>query len=363
MQTRGRTWLAIAVALSPLVASAADETGKWYINPQIGYTWLDHARPVEDDYHGAIGFGKHLSEHWSLELNALYGGFESDDRRINRIDLDQQAYSLDALFVFGRANAISPYITFGGGYIRNDFDSPNINGPLAQAGVGLLLDVGKNSSETFVFQLRPEFKVRYDWADTPNHDDFHDYIVNLGFAFNFGPAPYREPASQPEPPPPPPPPDTDGDGVIDPNDQCPGTPAGVAVDSSGCPLKGSVTLRGVTFEFNSDALTQDSLAPLNAVAKDLQAHPRLVVELEGHTDNVGADAYNLQLSQRRADAVREYLLSQGVSPRQLTARGYGESKPVGNNKTEAGRAENRRVVMAVVENPGDVVIEGEEQVR
>ena len=151
--------------------------------------------------------------------------------------------------------------------------------------------------------------------------------------------------------------------MIDPNDQCPGTPAGVAVDSSGCPLKGSVTLRGVTFEFNSDALTQDSLAPLNAVAKDLQAHPRLVVELEGHTDNVGADAYNLQLSQRRADAVREYLLSQGVSPRQLTARGYGESKPVGNNKTEAGRAENRRVVMAVIENPGDVVIEGEEQVR
>ena len=150
---------------------------------------------------------------------------------------------------------------------------------------------------------------------------------------------------------------------MDPADQCPGTPRGVAVDNVGCPLKGAITLRGVNFEFNSANLTAGSRAPLDEVAADLKEHPRLKVELEGHTDSSGADAYNLKLSQRRAEAVREYLLSQGVNSSQLSARGYGESKPVGDNKTEEGRAENRRVVMSVTENPGDVEVKGEEQMR
>ena len=130
----------------------------------------------------------------------------------------------------------------------------------------------------------------------------------------------------------------------------------------GCPLK-SVTLRGVSFEFNSEVLTADSRTPLNEVARELKEHPRLKVELEGHSDSVGADTYNLKLSQRRADAVRDYLISQGVSASQLTSRGYGESKPVGDNKTEEGRAENRRVVMSVTDNPADVEVKGEEQMR
>ena len=142
-------------------------------------------------------------------------------------------------------------------------------------------------------------------------------------------------------------------------DRCPNTPPGVAVDEYGCPRKGSVTLEGVTFETNSATLTGQSSAVLDKVADELKAHPRLKVELQGHTDSVGSDAYNLKLSSRRAAAVRDYLVNQGVSPTQLTSKGYGESVPVADNKTAAGRAKNRRVVMSVLDNPGDVDVTGQ----
>ncbi|HEY6644731.1 OmpA family protein [Povalibacter sp.] len=365
MRTRYRNAILIsAVGLACGAAIAADETGKWYINPMYGYAWLDDARNMDDDYHWGLGIGKHLSEHWSLELNGLVGDFDND----LGAELKQQPYSLDALVVFGRKNAVSPYITFGAGYMDNMYSGNNNNtdGPLAQAGLGLLIDAGENAAKTFVFQLRPEVKVRYDFADTPNHDDFHDYIANLGFAFNFGPPPYvppppAPPAPPPPPPPPPPPADSDGDGVIDPQDQCPDTPRGVAVDAVGCPRKGSITLRGVDFEFDSANLTGDSKSTLDEVAADLKKFPRLKILLEGHTDSVGNDAYNLKLSQRRAASVREYLVSQGVNPANLTSEGFGESKPIASNATPDGRAENRRVAMSVTDNPGDVEVKGEER--
>lgn len=360
------TWVtAGALSAAVNVAHSADETGKWYINPQYGYTWLDKARNADDDYHWGLGIGKHLSEHWSFEVNGLVGHeFEND----SGLELDQDAYTLDALIVFARQSAVSPYLTFGTGYIENRYSGSrdNIDGAVVQGGAGLLIDVGQNAAKTFVFQLRPEAKVRYDFADTVNHDDFHDYIVNLGFAFNFGPPPYEPPppaaaAPPPPPPPPPPPADSDGDGVLDPQDQCPGTPRGVVVDAVGCPRKGSVTLHGVNFENNSATLMETSRPVLDDVAADLKAHPRLKVELEGHTDSVGAAAYNQGLSQRRAESVRDYLIAQGVSASQLTAKGYGETKPIATNDTPGGRAGNRRVVMSVTDNPGDVEVKGEEK--
>ena len=93
---------------------------------------------------------------------------------------------------------------------------------------------------------------------------------------------------------------------------------------------------------------------LDAVAADLKRYPRLKIELQGHTDSAGPDAYNMKLSGERANAVRTYLIMQGVPEQQLTSRGYGESQPVADNKTEEGRAQNRRVVMNVLENPPDV---------
>jgi OOP family OmpA-OmpF porin len=355
----------IAIAVAAVLAAGAqgaDETGKSYFNAQYGNTFHDGSRPVDDNAHVAFGIGRHLSRAWSVELNGLRSNFDEVD---GVGQLDQTAYSLDALAVFGRGKRASPYLTFGGGYIENDYSLLlNEYGPFAQAGAGLLLDWGENSSRTFVFQLRPEFKYRYDWAEgaDPNHGD---WLIQLGFAFNFGPdnAPPPPPPPPPLPPPPPPPAppppvDSDGDGVPDSADRCPGTPRGIVVDEKGCPRE-AVILRGVEFATASATLTEGSRPILDAVADDLKIHPLVQVELQGHTDSQGADVYNFDLSQRRADSVRNYLMSRGVDASRLVARGYGETQPIADNGTAAGRAENRRVVMTVIANPNNAEIQGE----
>jgi OOP family OmpA-OmpF porin len=232
---------------------------------------------------------------------------------------------------------------------------------MAQAGFGMMLRLGDH------FALRPEVKARFDNTDLQSKHSL-DYLAQLGFQFQFGaprapepaaaPPPPPEPAPAP-PPPPPPPSDTDGDGVLDPQDQCPGTPPGVAVDAVGCERKGSITLEGVNFELNSADLTVDSRPALDRVAADLKKYPRLKIELQGHTDSSGADAYNMKLSQRRAESVAGYLTNAGVPQSQVSAQGYGETQPIADNKTADGRAENRRVVMKVLENPGDVQVKNE----
>jgi OOP family OmpA-OmpF porin len=139
--------------------------------------------------------------------------------------------------------------------------------------------------------------------------------------------------------------DSDGDGVVDSSDQCPGTPAGTAVDNTGCELAAAYELKGVNFEFDSAKLTADSKASLDDGLKILMRHTDLEVEIAGHTDSTGAEAYNQQLSLRRAEAVRDYLVANGVDAARLTVKGYGESQPVADNASKEGRAENRRVEM------------------
>ena len=142
--------------------------------------------------------------------------------------------------------------------------------------------------------------------------------------------------------------DADGDGIEDTKDKCPGTAAGTRVDAAGCPIlfteaKTPVVLRGVTFETGRSALKPDSYTILDIVAASLVANPDIKIEIGGHTDNTGASATNLRLSQARADAVRAYLASKGVGPERMVAKGYGASQPVAPNTTPAGRAQNRRV--------------------
>jgi OOP family OmpA-OmpF porin len=117
-----------------------------------------------------------------------------------------------------------------------------------------------------------------------------------------------------------------------------------------------VVLRGVNFATNSDVLTAQSRPLLDQVASGLKQHPQMKVELQGFTDSTGSAAYNLKLSQRHAEAVRAYLISQGVAAGQLLARGYGEANPAASNATAAGRLSNRRVVMHVLKNPRDIPV-------
>jgi OOP family OmpA-OmpF porin len=149
--------------------------------------------------------------------------------------------------------------------------------------------------------------------------------------------------------------DSDGDGVPDDADNCPGTPAGTPVDMTGCtssgallpaePVPGAKTLvlSNVRFAKNSADLTAEAKTLLDQAAVGLSGDSEIVVEVAGHTDNEGKSNYNLMLSLLRAENVRQYLVSKGVSRYRLFVEGYGETKPAAPNTTEAGRAQNRRV--------------------
>ena len=110
-------------------------------------------------------------------------------------------------------------------------------------------------------------------------------------------------------------------------------------------------VRAVDFEFNLSQLTDPAKQTLDEVAGALAAQPELQVEIQGHTDSIGSVAYNLNLSQRRADAVKAYLVGKGVSASSLTAKGYGKAKPIAGNDSAEGRAENRRVAFEVTQAP------------
>lgn len=143
-------------------------------------------------------------------------------------------------------------------------------------------------------------------------------------------------------------PDRDGDGVMDRDDRCPdeaGPPG-----NQGCPYKlvevteSQIVLRQtVHFQTGKARIKTESHPLLDEVAEAMLDHPTMRVRVEGHTDSIGDDRTNLRLSQARADAVRRYLMSRGVTPDRMTAIGYGEDNPLDDNATEVGRAINRRV--------------------
>ena len=102
-------------------------------------------------------------------------------------------------------------------------------------------------------------------------------------------------------------------------------------------------IEGVNFEFDSAKLKPEAMTTLDNVASELKKQPGVKYEISGYTDTSGAEDYNMGLSQRRAMSVQDYLVGKGVSPGQLTAKGYGEAQPLVSNSTREGRMKNRRV--------------------
>lgn len=161
--------------------------------------------------------------------------------------------------------------------------------------------------------------------------------------------------------------DNDGDGIPDYLDECPHSPSGAKVlpngcalkndcrkphsdekvDENGCALDKTFILTGVKFDFDSDRLTPESKIILNDVAETLKSNPEIKVEVAGHTDDIGTDAYNLGLSEHRANTVKTYLESRGVEGTRMMPVGYGKTMPIDTNGTDAGRENNRRVEFKV----------------
>lgn len=151
--------------------------------------------------------------------------------------------------------------------------------------------------------------------------------------------------------------DSDGDGVPDYLDKCPGTRAGAKVDQDGCEIKmepmakvENVVIDNILlFDFDSAALKSGAAEVLDSSYAKFKGKDAVgSVIITGHTDSSGPEAYNQRLSERRANAVRDYLISQGADASKLEARGAGESQPAFGNDTKAGRAMNRRVEFQVI---------------
>jgi outer membrane protein OmpA-like peptidoglycan-associated protein len=137
--------------------------------------------------------------------------------------------------------------------------------------------------------------------------------------------------------------DSDRDGVKDQWDQCPDTELGVAVNAVGCPFVMVFDDRLLNFDFDSARLPDNASDVLNPAVKFISAQSDMRFVISGHTDSKGSDAYNIDLSQRRARSVVDFLTSSGIDPTRLEIEAYGESRPVASNETDRGRAQNRRV--------------------
>jgi outer membrane protein OmpA-like peptidoglycan-associated protein len=150
--------------------------------------------------------------------------------------------------------------------------------------------------------------------------------------------------------------DNDKDGILDKDDKCPGQAEDFNSyeDTDGCPEGGAPVCfprANINFKFGTDEIVwADPIPVLEDVISVMKARPELIVEIQGHTDNIGSDESNQVLSLKRAEAVKRYIVNKGISAERLLTKGFGESKPIDTNDTDMGRARNRRIEFVVVNN-------------
>ena len=351
-------------------AVAQEFDDRWYVTGTIGWNMQDTQRDTEDDVFGAIGIGKFFTPNWSLDAELNYQNPHA--HRNDDLNWSQYGISFDARRHFRREGAEWwPYVVAGLGYQRaeEEFEVPSIDSPAeredghlaGKIGVGLQADTGRVG-------MRAEIAYRIDadndsigaflQDDFPQDDGedwFADLLASVGVVIPLGP----EPVAAVAPAPVTSAPncadmDDDGDGVNNCDDKCPGSQAGQTIGPDGCPVPVSIDLKGVNFDFDKSDLRPDAIAILNEAIEILKRYPDLKVEVAGHTDSKGTDAYNQALSERRARAVYDYLTSNGIDASRLVGpNGYGESRPIAPNENEdgsdnpEGRAKNRRTELNV----------------
>lgn len=343
-------------ALAMPVMACAGQSDHWYITPEIGGIAPNYQRSLEkNDWLYGLAFGRELNRYLNLELNI--DGTRLSGRR-GAGALNVYGTTLDALAILNRSGTISPYLRIGSGFVHDvpGGQVPNQTNFAADAGVGFYWNLWRSARGTRELALRPEIKVR--WENPGHSPDLQDYIADLGFQYSFGGSPASSAPVVAASPPPPPLPMPVPTAVA-----LPPPPEVLALSpprsTFSLPNRGSVILKGVTFAFDSARLTAPSRAVLEDVAAGLRHHPLLKVQVQGYTDSTGTVAYNLKLSELRAESVRQFVLGEGVEGQQLRTRGYGVADPIASNRTASGRALNRRVVLKVLSNPNAVKVKGQ----
>jgi len=393
------------------LGEAALKHRSWYVSPVFSYIYADDDRGTDDGLGGAISIGKKVTDGLGLELIGVYGQMDAesggDTAEIKGIGLGAMIS-----FFNNWPNFYTRMNLMYGAASDHPGPIPDYKTTIFDVGLGYLFPISKKFILRAEALYRVDAHGRDLAGTTPDkNQDFYDGVFNVGFVIPLGHEAVvePEPPAVVEPVCPPAPEgaavdekgcmlDADGDGVADNLDQCPETPSGTQVNEKGCPIDGDgdgvpdeidecphtpagakvlangcaltgdcrtprageqvdengcaankFVLKGVKFEFDSDRLTEEAQTILVDVAGTLKAYPDIKVELEGHTDNIGTDAYNLGLSERRANTVKTFLSGHEVVTDRMTPVGYGEAQPIDTNDTEAGRENNRRVELKVVE--------------
>ncbi|MEX1197319.1 MAG: OmpA family protein [Pseudohongiellaceae bacterium] len=328
----------LAAGLLGFASQGAADEGRFYIAP--GAQWMDFGgvRESGDDVGPAVGLGYGLSDRLSIEFNAarlkpdyLIRPGEDNIRHL-RLDL---LYGLED----SEPGRISPFVVTGIG--DNEF---RLNKD----------DTVVNFGGGFRYRLTDQIEWRAAARTFLGLDESTaDFGVDTALVIHMGerrrtervpptPAPEQEPEQQARMA------DSDGDGVPDDRDRCPDTPSAHAVDEDGCSIMveevAEIELQ-VQFDFDSDEVKSQYYDDIGRVADFLDEYEDTVAELSGHTDSIGPEEYNQNLSERRANAVRDALIEEfDVQSGRVTAVGYGESEPVASNDTREGREQNRRVM-------------------
>lgn len=362
--------LVMALFLTPHSALAYMDGKTVDVGPFIGYYTFDNKQNLESGLYYGFNFGFNFTKQIGLEVRlgeVLSKGTEGD-----KDDAKVQIGQLDALYHFTSISKMFvPYLAVGGGMINTskqwaaDYTVGQANGGL---GAKLFL--------TDWVAIRADARYIRAFEKTARNN----FAFTGGLNFQWGPP--VEKAKEPEPTPvaakcadgdqdgvcdvvdkcPGTPAgvpvdasgcciDSDNDGVCDGIDQCPNTPAGAKVDDKGCPVKikqkVTIFLR-VTFDSGKSNVKKQFDGDLRRVADFMKTYIDTEAVIEGHTDSQGSAKSNQKLSQKRADAVRQYLIDKyDVVPHRLKAVGYGESRPIADNKKAEGRRKNRRVVAVV----------------
>jgi OmpA-OmpF porin, OOP family len=335
-----------SVSALPL-AQAADQPqdNRWYVAPFGTFVQPSGDRDSNNGWGGGMGFGKIIDEHFNVELKGFYQGLSGGNQTGN---WDMTGGTADVQYFISRG-ALSPYTVIGLGAMNTSHNGDSGIGFIGEAGAGLTYEVSDN------FLVRSDVRYRYNQNFNanlqPGTNEFHDMVINLGFVIPFGSKPKAVVAEAPPAPAPIPVAvadcstlDADNDGVNDCDDLCPTTLPGVKVSIKGC------WIVDVKFDNDKDIIKPQYMPNLDNTAKAIKAHPELAIEIQGHTSKTGSLKHNMNLSERRALAVKKYLVDGSQSPN-LTTRGYGWTQPIDTNDTEEGRANNRRVQLEVDNKP------------
>jgi OOP family OmpA-OmpF porin len=326
-----------------------------YVGGLGNYVRADRKRGLatgNDVKYGAgatVLFGRHFANGFGWEANYTYTGFETGPGGSGDLYIHQLGG--DLTYSFGDRQHLTPFLLIGGGGIFDDTHPRDNGGGSGYVDAGLGMTTGTFWHNRI--RLRGEVRAVHDFISANEHTGFTDYRAGIGLEIPFYEIKAAAPVAAAEPQVqvvkvPTGLEDSDGDGVVDSVDKCPNTPPNTRVDGDGCPIPKVVRLEGVTFEFNKTRLRPDSQTILNWVVGIMKKYPDMQVELAGYTDSIGGVAYNLKLSQARAESVKGYLIEQGVDASRIQAKGYGKDNPVASNDTDEGRERNRRVELHIL---------------